>query len=219
MVNGQLQAVVVGEAKSFILLRWHCQGLLFNQPLDEEPGKLGWLPTSLFRGCYGCTTPGYCCWWYRQPHPPRITLPGPLVQSATGWRARDVGMTAHQFLQGLVVLLQAVVVGKADSLILLGWHRQGLLSNQQMDEEPEMLGWLPTSFRGPTELKGNHSQWTGGFFASAVLILASFGGFSSFFLAISNFDPFYGRSNFVRSNFDRSNFDPRATLTRSNFDP
>ncbi len=29
--------------------------------------------------------------------------------------------------------------------------------------------------------RGNHSQWTGGFFASAVLILAFFGGFSSFF--------------------------------------
>ncbi len=50
--------------------------------------------------------------------------------------------------------------------------------------------------------RGNHSQWTGGFFASAVLILASFGGFFSCFLAISTFDPFYGRSNFVRSNFD-----------------
>jgi hypothetical protein len=31
----------------------------------------------------------------------------------------DIGMTAHQFLQGPVVLIQ-VVVGKADSLILLG---------------------------------------------------------------------------------------------------
>ncbi len=38
------------------------------------------------------------------------------------------------------VPLQVVVVGEADSLILLGLHCQDFLLNQQLDEEPETLG-------------------------------------------------------------------------------
>jgi hypothetical protein len=98
MDYGQLQAVVVGETDSLILLEWHRQGLLSNQQLDEEPETLGWLPTNVSSG-------------------------------------DPVG-----------VQLQAVVVGETDSLILLGWHCQGLLFNQPLDEEPDTLGWLPTSF-------------------------------------------------------------------------
>jgi hypothetical protein len=117
---------------------------------------LGWLPTSFFRGSCECTAPG-CYWWGRQPHPPQMTLPGRLVQSANGWTVRP-------------------------------WD----------DCPPVDLA----TFRGPTELNVNHGRQTGGFFASAVRFLAFFSWIFQLFLAISNFDPFYRRSNFVRSSFD-----------------
>jgi hypothetical protein len=60
---------------------------------------------------------------------------------------------------------------------------------------------VPNAHRAAAEIKLNvhHSQRSGGFFASEVLLLASFGGSSIIFLAISNFDPFYRCSNFVCS--------------------
>ncbi len=63
-----------------------------------------------------CTTPGCCCWWGRELHPPRMTSPGSLVQSSTGWRARDVGMTAHQFLQGPVVPVWQTASSSSDDI-------------------------------------------------------------------------------------------------------